>query len=158
MAQNLDPNLNGPHDQSRNRNFNDVSPSNDDLGENTEQTPVARAQNGPEGRAGNSERDERIPSVTPYNENGLPGPDDEDEDDDTLLDDDDDDDYEEIIPIEGDDDDLEDDYDDDEIVDRTDDTNIDISRVGGDATDRRPGSRTSGRMIDHEPGIDGTDI
>ncbi|HEY0896143.1 MAG TPA: hypothetical protein VGE15_06295 [Sphingobacteriaceae bacterium] len=112
MAQNLDPNLNGPNDQLGKRNLNDIPASDDGIGENTEQTPVAKAQHEASGPSGN---EERIPTVTPYNENGLPGPDDEDEDDDTLLDDDDDDeDYEEIIPIEGDDDEPDDNFDDDD--------------------------------------------
>lgn len=124
MAQNLDPNLNGPNDQSGKRNLNDIPASDDGIGENTEQTPVARAQNQSPGDRGGDQADERIPTVTPSNENGLPGPDDEDEDDDTLLDDDDDDEYEEIIPIEGDDDEPDDSFDDDEdddddIVDRS---------------------------------------
>ena len=161
MAQNLDPNLNDP---TKNLSRNDVSASNDDLGENTEQTPVAQAQNESARETSNErderihtvtpdeddgirtrneseasasvEKDERIPTVTPYNENGIAGPDDDDDDeDDTLLDDDDDeDDYEEIVPIEGDDDDLEDEYDDDddddEIEDRTNDSELNISRVG----------------------------
>ena len=114
MAQNLDPSLNGPNDQLGKRNLNDIPASDDGIGENTEQTPVAKAQNEtPAGPSGNQD-EERIPTVTPYNENGLPGPDDEDEDDDTLLDDDDDDDYEEIIPIEGDDDEPDDNFDEDD--------------------------------------------
>ncbi len=126
MAQNLDPNFNGPNDQLGKRNLNDIPASDDGIGENTEQTPVAKAQNeaqtGPSGNGG----EERIPTVTPYNENGLPGPDDDDEDDDTLLDDDDDD-YEEIIPIEGDDDEPDDNFDDDD--DEDDDDDI-VDRAG----------------------------
>jgi len=156
MAQNLDPNLNDPK-QNLSRNLNDVDASNDDLGENTEQTPLAQAQAGhkthdadqderihtitpdeddgirkdSEDRASAGEFDERIPTVTPYNENGIAGPDDEDDDDDTSLDDDDDDDdYEEIIPIEGDDDDLEDEYDDDEDDDEIEDRTSHSERIG----------------------------
>jgi hypothetical protein len=125
MTQNQNPNLNDPNDQLRNRNMNDIPASNDDIGENTEQTPVAKAQNETPDNSSASQPDERIPTVTPYNENGLPGPDDDDEDDDTLLDDEDDDeDYEEIVPIEGDDDEVDDNYndeEDDDIIDHSQD-------------------------------------
>lgn len=159
MAQNENQFLNDQNDDLRNKSItDDTSVSNDDLGENTEQTPVAKAhaeasqeardnaeqgwENNRSGTTTEPDNDERIPTVTPYNENGLPGPDDDDD-----LDNDDD--YDELVPTEGEDVD----EDEDDMVDKNADQHIDVSRVGGDSS--RPFGRTSGRMVDHEPGITG---
>jgi hypothetical protein len=156
--------LSNQSDDLRRSTYNDVSADNDELGENSEQTPVANAQNqdmqnsaerrgwenNKPGITTDNENDQRIPTVTPDNENGFPGPgDDFDEEDDDDSDD-------ELIPIETDDDDddlLADDDDDDFLDD--DDTQArahrDISAITPNS-DRGFG-RTSGRMQDHEPGI-----
>ncbi|HUH32564.1 MAG TPA: hypothetical protein VLZ28_01345 [Daejeonella sp.] len=105
--------------------------------------------------------------------NIAPGPGDEDDlddDDDDLLDDDDDD---TLIPIEGDDeddgflsaDDDDDvipgtDMDDDDMLDDDDDldddSSVNRSTTGNIGTDfSRNDGRTTGRMIDHEPGTGG---
>lgn len=155
MAQNENQFLNDQNDDLRNKTINEID--NDELGENTEQTPLAKAYNEAaqnteaekkgwdNNRAGaTNENDERIPTVTPYNDNGIAGPDD---DDDT----DNDEDYDELIPTEGDEDV---DEDEDDLVDKNADQHIDISRTGTHSSSR-PFGRTSGRMIDHEPGITG---
>lgn len=150
---------------------NDVSADNDSIGENSEQTPVAQAlqkdrereaeskgwENNRPGATTSDEDDQRIYSVTPVNDNGMPGPEDDD-----FGDQDDDDD--ELIPIETDDDDdfLAEDDDNDDIDDVMEEKkeiphkehghhhHIDISHVV--PSEERPFGRTSGRMIDHEPG------
>ena len=77
-------------DLKTNQENNDVSPDNDDIGENTEQTPLADAVNaepdtvGEEGGSGwnnnkagatNENKDDQlIPTVTPENDNGTAGP------------------------------------------------------------------------------------
>ncbi|HEY0668108.1 MAG TPA: hypothetical protein VGD22_08050, partial [Sphingobacteriaceae bacterium] len=99
-----------------------------------------------------NENNQQVPTVTPQNDNGLPGPEDDDFDDD---DDDDD-----LIPIETDDDDFiaDDDDDVDDLLDEDDDIDedvhahkhVDVSKIVPNPD--RPFGRTSGRMIDHEPG------
>ena len=157
--------LKNQRDDVRNSTNNDVSADNDSIGENSEQTPLAKAlqedkersdaknegwQNNRPGVTTDNENDQRIESVTPVNDNGLPGPEDDD-----FGDEDDDDD--ELIPIETDNDD---DYlsdDDDDIEDHAEGSSsgdshshIDVSRIV--PNEDRPFGRTSGRMIDHEPG------
>lgn len=104
----------------------------------------------------------------------IPGPDDdydEDDDDDSLIpvEDDDEDDYPDLdddddIPDadpdgdEDDDDDfLDDNFDDDQEDDEDRINTASRSDLGTDASKRDHG-RTSGRMIDHEPGISGDDL
>ncbi|HEY1024478.1 MAG TPA: hypothetical protein VGE26_04890 [Sphingobacteriaceae bacterium] len=161
MAQNQNQFLDDQNDDLRNKGTShDVRVDNDDIGENTEQTPLAKSyteeaqrnseaegkgwENNKPGITTANEGDERIPTVTPYNDNGLPGPDDDDDMDD-------DDDYDELIPTEGDEDV---DEDEDDLVDKNADQHIDVSKVGGESASR-PFGRTSGRMVDHEPGITG---
>lgn len=146
----------------------DASADNDQIGENSEQTPLAKAlqeekqsnaenkgwENNKPGITTENENNQQVPAVTPQNDNGLPGPEDDDFDDD---DDDDD-----LIPIETDDDDdfLSDDDDDDvdDLLDDDDDIDkdvhahkhVDVSKIVPNPD--RPFGRTTGRMIDHEPG------
>ena len=114
-----------------------------------------------------------ISNTNSISNSGLqPGPDDDDDmdDDDDLLDDDD-----TLIPIEGDDEDdslLSDDDDDiipgtdmddgddlldDDDMDDDDDSGVNRSTTGdiGANITRRDDGRTTGRMIDHEPGTSG---
>lgn len=164
MELNQDDFLNNQNDDLRNSADYNASADNDEIGENSEQTPVAKAmqedrsnaenkgwKNNQPGITTNNENDQRVPTVTPQNDNGLAGPDDDDFDDD-------DDDDDELIPIETDDDDdfLDDDDDDvDDLLDEDEDadahSHIDISKIA--PNEDRPFGRTSGRMIDHEPGI-----
>jgi len=154
--------LNYQDDDLRNSADYDASADNDEIGENSEQTPLAKAlqeerqnkaeskgwENNKPGITTENENDQRVPTVTPQNDNGLPGPEDDEFDDD---DDDDDD----LIPIETDDDDLLSD-DDDDVEDLHEDDedihhkHIDVSGIV--PNEDRPFGRTSGRMIDHEPG------
>lgn len=95
------------------------------------------------------------------NNEGYPGPGTDDEDDDDELmpvetDDTDDD----LLPVEDDDDDLLIDDDDDDLLGDEEDDDSDVNRsttgdLGTNVTGREPG-RTSGRMIDHEPGTSGS--
>jgi hypothetical protein len=169
MELNQDDFLNNQNDDLRNSADYDAGADNDEIGENSEQTPVAKAlqedrskaenkgwENNQPGITTNNENDQRVPTVTPQNDNGVSGPDDDD------FGDDDDDDDDELIPIETDDDDdfLTDDDDDvDDLLDEDEDadvdpnahSHIDISKIA--PNEDRPFGRTSGRMIDHEPGI-----
>lgn len=82
---------NYPDDNSKKRSdYNDVESSNDDIGENTEMTPLAKAvqedeeaarekenalENNKPGATNENKNDMMIPTVTPDNDNLIAGPD-----------------------------------------------------------------------------------
>jgi hypothetical protein len=82
--------LDDQDDDLKNEENNDVPTYNDDIGENSEQTPLAKAVTKNEEKAADKEAgwannrpgatnedkdDLRVPTVTPDNDNLLPGPD-----------------------------------------------------------------------------------
>lgn len=147
MALNQDHFLNNQSEDLRSSTNDDISAGTGAMNSDAESRGW---ENNRPGITTANENDQRIPTVTPYNENGLPGPDED-------LEEDDDDDDEELIPIETDDeeyilDDEDDDLlDDEDDTDARSDTHIDISAIT--PNEDRPFGRTSGRMLDHEPGI-----
>lgn len=161
-------------DPSREGSDNDVDYSNDDLGENSEITPLGDAIEEEEVNdykidpdddddfddddddldldldTEEIEEDERILDVV----SEIDPDDDLDDDDDDVFDDDDDLDVD-ITPDLDDDDDLlpdedDDDYEDDAIARTSIDTTADYSS--------RPHGRVTGTMIDHEPGLPGSQV
>ncbi|HXH99989.1 MAG TPA: hypothetical protein VNI52_06950 [Sphingobacteriaceae bacterium] len=104
-------------------------------------------ENNQPGTTADNDNNQHVPTITPYNDGSSPDPEEDFDDND--------DDNDELIPIETDDDDEdlladdEDDFIDDD--DDAEDTNahIDIASI---VPNEDKSGRTSGRMIDHEPG------
>ena len=132
--------------RSQGQGYNSVDVDNDGIGENSEQTPLAKAFNTDQGN---------------QTTNAFPGPDDEidEDDDDSLMIDDDLLEDDEELPL--DDDELSDDddaigvdLDDDENDEDFDDKDTSINQSTSFDADFRPSNhgRTTGTLIDHEPG------